>query len=100
MVVSVKQFKKQLIESGLMSAQEVDAVITELETPAQTAEELAKALIQAGKLTKFQAKLIAAGKGKSLTLDRYTIQDKIGAGGMGQVYLAGWPSHFHNGWVA
>jgi serine/threonine protein kinase len=45
-------------------------------------------LIQTGQLTRFQVQRIAVGKGKSLTLDRYVLKDKIGAGGMGEVYLA------------
>jgi len=65
------------------------AKVLETMTPApETAEDFVKALVKEKHLTKFQAKLIAAGKGKSLTLGTYLIKDKIGAGGMGQVYLA------------
>lgn len=51
-------------------------------------EELAEALIQAKTLTMFQCRMILRGKAKSLWIGSYVVQDKIGAGGMGQVYKA------------
>ncbi len=48
-------------------------------------EELAEALIQSKTLTLFQNRMILRGKAKSLWIGRYVVQDKIGAGGMGQV---------------
>jgi eukaryotic-like serine/threonine-protein kinase len=47
----------------------------------------AKALIRSGALTKFQAGQLLAGKYKGLRFDRLKILDKIGAGGMGTVFL-------------
>ncbi|MDC0308109.1 MAG: serine/threonine-protein kinase [Planctomycetaceae bacterium] len=88
MSISLKQFQKRLIESGVMSEEGITNFIKTLTPPPETAEELVKLLVKANHLTKFQAKLIAAGKGKSLSLGIYLIKDKIGAGGMGQVYLA------------
>ena len=49
---------------------------------------LAAALIAAGLLTPFQAKLLLAGKYRGLVLGSYKILDQIGRGGMGTVYLA------------
>ena len=45
-------------------------------------------MIQAGKLTRFQAERVYQGKTKGLVLGNYVILAKIGAGGMGQVYKA------------
>ena len=45
-------------------------------------------LVKQNHLTKFQAQHVNAGKTKSLILGNYTILDKIGAGGMGQVFKA------------
>jgi len=39
-------------------------------------------------ITKFQADRLAAGKYKGFVLGSYTILDRLGAGGMGQVFLA------------
>jgi serine/threonine-protein kinase len=53
-----------------------------------TASDTATRLIQAGILTPFQAKLILQGKYKGFRLGAYRILDRIGGGGMGQVFLA------------
>jgi len=71
-----------------MSAEEVGVFVAALKTPPQTGDDLANELVQAKKITRFQAEMIAEGRGQSIILDRYVIKDKIGAGGMGQVYLA------------
>jgi serine/threonine protein kinase len=47
----------------------------------------AKALIRTGAITKFQAGQLLAGKYKGLRFDRLKILDRIGAGGMGTVFL-------------
>ena len=45
-------------------------------------------MVKQKKLTKFQAEEVYKGKGKSLTLGNYVLMEKIGAGGMGQVFKA------------
>jgi serine/threonine protein kinase len=54
---------------------------------ASTPVAAAKALIRKGVLTKFQAGQLLAGKYRGLRFDRLKILDKIGAGGMGTVFL-------------
>jgi len=53
-----------------------------------TASDTATRLVQAGILTPFQARLILQGKHKGFRLGPYRILNQIGAGGMGQVFLA------------
>ncbi len=52
------------------------------------ASDTATRLVQAGILTPFQAKLILQGKHRGFKLGPYRILNQIGAGGMGQVFLA------------
>ncbi|MEY4394512.1 MAG: Serine/threonine-protein kinase PknB, partial [Planctomycetota bacterium] len=54
----------------------------------QNGESLAKDLIKAGLLTKYQAEQILMGKGNGLRMGKYLIEAKLGAGGMGQVFKA------------
>jgi serine/threonine-protein kinase len=53
-----------------------------------TASDTATRLVQAGILTPFQARLILQGKHRGFKLGPYRILNQIGAGGMGQVFLA------------
>jgi serine/threonine protein kinase len=49
---------------------------------------LARELVHANRLTKYQATVICQGRGKSLVFDEYIVWDKIGQGGMGVVLKA------------
>ena len=54
----------------------------------QDAESLARALVKAGKLTKYQAEVVYQGKIKGLVFGEYRVLDKLGEGGMGVVLKA------------
>ena len=90
MAVSLDQFKRQLVDSGLMSSNDIQAVLVAVRAEERPGdgEQLARLLIKLKKLTKFQAEQIYAGKGKALTLGNYVILDKLGQGGMGMVLKA------------
>ncbi|MCG8652265.1 MAG: protein kinase, partial [Pirellulales bacterium] len=88
MALLVEQFVQNLINSQLFTGREVSALQASLpEQDRADTQALAAALVREGKLTVFQAKSINAGRTK-LVLDQYVIADKIGSGGMGNVYLA------------
>ena len=90
MTVILDQFIHTLVESGLMTAEEVDAFVEGFppEDRPTDGEALAKLLFQRNKLTKFQTQAIYQGKTKGLIVGNYVVLDKIGAGGMGHVYKA------------
>ena len=87
MAVALEQFVKQLADSGVIAPGKLEKFIPPTAAP-KDAQELAKQLVQSKTLTKFQIQEIYQGRAKGLILGNYTILDKIGAGGMGQVFKA------------
>jgi len=81
---------EQLSGSGLMSAQAVSAFQQNLppQRRPQNAEGLARELVEARRLTRYQAVAVAQGKAQTLVFDEYVILDKLGQGGMGVVLKA------------
>ncbi len=90
MTVILGHFIQTLRDSGLLTAQEIDAFLDGLpaEERPQTSEEMAKLLVRRHKLTKFQAQAIYQKKTRGLVVGNYVVLDRLGKGGMGQVYRA------------
>ncbi len=90
MPVSANQLGQAIIASGLMSADEVKACWAAIppDKRSKDGEPLAKALVEAGRLTEFQAAELLSESGTPLILGDYVLIARIGAGGMGQVYKA------------
>jgi serine/threonine protein kinase len=86
MPISLDQFGQQLVDVGLMSADEVASL--RAASAANDAEHFARELVKQKRLTAFQAQQVYAGKAKTLVLGNYVILDKLGQGGMGMVLKA------------
>jgi predicted unusual protein kinase regulating ubiquinone biosynthesis (AarF/ABC1/UbiB family) len=87
--LTLAQFAQSLNESGIIHADQITSAHQRL--PVEQREDpqaLARELISAGHLTKFQALNALQGKAKGLVFGEHVVLDRIGAGGMGQVYKA------------
>jgi len=76
-------------QSRLLTPDEVDAAVDRLDLdedgdPATTAQ----ALVTDGLLTRLQATRLLAGHTRGFFIDQYRIEDVLGSGGMGWVYIA------------
>lgn len=87
MAIALDKFVKQLEDSGVIAPAKLQPFIPPQAAP-KSAEDLAKELVRQKHLTKFQAQEIYQNRARSLILGNYVLLDKIGAGGMGQVFKA------------
>src|SRR5262249_39636271 len=77
-------------KSGLVHPTVLDTYLEQFQGNLPTNEplELAKRCVHDGLLTYFQAAQLLQGKWRGFMLGKYQIQERIGVGGMGIVYLA------------
>lgn len=77
-----------LTTSGLLSQAEINAVQQRLSGAVLSPEDLCKELIRQNLLTRLQAAAVLKGKTRNLVFGDYVVLDRIGQGGMGQVFKA------------
>lgn len=85
--LTVEQFVAQLKSAGIVADEDWSSLEAAIGA-ATDGHDLANRLVARGTLTSFQAQLVAQGKIRGLVLGEYIVLDRIGAGGMGQVYKA------------
>ena len=87
---SREEFIQNLITSGLMKPDEIQAVLTAIPVADRpsNARALARYLTKQGLLTDYQAEAIREQKFDRLSVAQYDLIDRLGEGGMGEVFKA------------
>src|SRR5262249_41955883 len=80
-------FLTHLRQSGLLSAAELAAAAPRL-PDTNRGRVVARALVELGLLTRFQAERLLAGRTSGFLLGQYRVLDQLGQGGMGRVFKA------------
>jgi serine/threonine protein kinase len=80
-------FLANLRQSRLVPEDQLEAILRELPEDVR-GRTLARALVQRGLLTKFQAERLLIGRTAGFHLGQYKVLDQIGRGGMGRVFKA------------
>lgn len=87
---TVDDFLDLIQKSGVAESARVKGYVQSLVargTPASKTDRLAESMVRDGLLTFFQAEQLLQGKWKRFFIGKYKVLERIGTGGMGQVFL-------------
>jgi serine/threonine-protein kinase len=86
------RFWQAALQSGLIDEEGLQACLAAIAPEKRQAEQLdrrlARQAVQQDRLSIWQAQQLLAGRSSGFKINRYTLIDMIGQGGMGRVYLA------------
>ena len=90
MPISLDEFVQSLTDTGILPVAEVTSFVGSMaeDRAGVDVEKLARELVRQQKLTRFQASVIFRRQARGLRFGDFLVLDKIGSGGMGQVFKA------------
>jgi serine/threonine-protein kinase len=77
-----------LVKYGLLTAEQMQEVLQHMQRRFQDPQLMARAMLQRNWLTPYQVNHLLQGHAKDLVLGSYLLLERLGEGGMGQVYKA------------